>query len=279
MINAILGEKKRMTQVFTRDGKRVPATVVNAGPVVITGVKTLEKDGYEAVQLGFGEKKIKNIKKPILGHLRGAISKLVSGEISKLVSGEIKEEKVAPRFLKEVRGKADLKVGDVVTAQQVLEPGDLVKVSGISKGKGFAGVVKRWGFAGGPRTHGQSDRERAPGSIGQTTTPGRVYKGKKMAGRMGGEKVTVKNLTVLDVNPKTSEVLITGNVPGNRGQLLRIEKIGKAEKFAGLARVGEEIHPEIKQVQALPKEKEEEKPEVEQAPSEQQPEEPREEKP
>lgn len=211
-------------------------TVVKAGPVVVTQVKTAEKDGYEAVQLGFGEKKTKNMTKPLLEHLRGVIQK---------------DSKVAPRFLREVRGPADLKVGDLISADQVLEPGDLVKVTGVSKGKGFAGVVKRWHFAGGPRTHGQSDRERAPGSIGQTTTPGRVFKGKKMAGRMGGQRVAVKNLIVLEVNPKTFEVLILGVVPGNKDGLLEIEKIGKAKRFVGLLRAGEEISPEEKEVQVF----------------------------
>lgn len=230
-----------MTQAFTKKGKRVPVTVVKAGPVVVTQVKKSEKDGYEAVQLGFGEKKIKKTTKPALGHLKGAI----------------KGKKVAPRFLREAKGKAELKIGDVVTAEQVLSPGDLVKVSGISKGKGFAGVIKRWGFAGGPRTHGQSDRERAPGSIGQTTSPGRVWKGKKMAGRKGGKKATVTNLTVLDVDPDNGEVLLSGPIPGANKRVVYIEKVGKAKDFLGLARPGEEITPEAKEVQALPKEKEE----------------------
>lgn len=223
-----------MTQAYTRAGKRVPVTVVKAGPVVVTQIKTQEKDGYEAVQIGFGQKKIKNITKPLLGHLRG-----------------VAKEKVAPHFLREISFSKELMVGDLITVEQVLSPGDKVLVTGVSKGKGFAGVVKRWHFAGGPKTHGQSDRQRAPGSIGQTTTPGRVFKGKKMAGRMGGKKVSVKNLTVLAVNPQTSEVLIQGVVPGNKRGLLAIQKTGKAEKFVGLAAPGEEIHPEAKQVQVF----------------------------
>lgn len=225
MLNAILGTKKSMTQTWTKDGKRVPVTVAQAGPVVVTQIKSKEKDGYIAVQLGLGEKKIKNITKPILGHLKGVI-----------------KEKKAPlflretKFVREVPGVGDqvqLKVGDVIKASDVLSPGDIVQVRGISKGKGFQGVVKRWGFAGGPRTHGQSDRERAPGSIGQTTTPGRVLRGKKMAGRMGGEKVTVKNLTILEVTGG-GVVKLSGPVPGSAGDLIFIEKIGHDDKFKNL---------------------------------------------
>ncbi|MBI2405856.1 50S ribosomal protein L3 [Candidatus Microgenomates bacterium] len=234
MINTILATKKRMIQAWTEDGKRVPITIIQAGPVVVTQIKTQEKDGYEALQLGFEERKIKNITKPMRGHLQ----KLKTGKNTKL-----------PRFLREVKiqqtttNKQQPKIGDIIKASDVLSPGDLVKVTGISKGKGFAGVVKRWHFAGGPRTHGQSDRERAPGSIGATTTPGRVLRGKKMAGRMGAETATVRNLTVLEIG-KDGEVKLSGLVPGNPGGLLSIEKIGKNEKFSPLVTRGEEIHPE-----------------------------------
>ncbi len=233
MINTILATKKRMTQAWTEDGRRIPVTIIQAGPVVVTQIKTQEKDGYLAVQLGFEEKKLKNITKPVRGHLKRAI----------------KDQKVAPRFLREVHIQhltsniQHPNVGDIIKASDVFEPGDLVKVTGISKGKGFAGVVKRWHFAGGPRTHGQSDRERAPGSIGATTTPGRVLRGKKMAGRMGAEAATVRNLTVLEIG-KDGEVKLSGPVPGNPGGLLSIEKIGKNEKFSPLVTRGEEIHPE-----------------------------------
>lgn len=206
-------------------------TIIQAGPVVVTQVKTHDKDGYEAVQLGFSSKKIKNITKPQLGHFRKA--------------GAVKEEKTAPRFLKEVLGKGELKAGDVVKASDVLSTGDVVKVTGVSKGKGFQGGVRRWGFHGGPRTHGQSDRERAPGSIGQTTTPGRVMRGKKMAGRMGGEQVTVRNLTVLDVT-EGGTLKLSGPVPGHLKGLLRIEKVGRDEKFQGLAGQVEEVESEEK---------------------------------
>jgi large subunit ribosomal protein L3 len=213
MLNSILASKGEMSQTFVK-GRRVPITKVMAGPCVVTQIKKEEKDGYWAVQLGFGERRTKNISKALQGHLKGATT-----------------DNKAPRFLAEVRLKSepDVKVGDKITVENIFRPGDIISVSGISKGKGFAGVVKRWGFAGGPRTHGQSDRERAPGSIGQTTTPGRVFKGKKMAGRMGGEKVTVKNLQVVSVSPEASEMEISGALPGRVGGLLFLRKISEGE--------------------------------------------------
>lgn len=209
-----------MSQAFTPSGRRVPVTVVRSGPNVVTQVKKEDRDGYWALQLGFGQRKIKNITKPLKGHLRGAI----------------KDKKIAPRYLREVRLEdvPEYKVGDTIKPQDVLAPGDVVQATGISKGKGFAGVVKRWGFAGGPRTHGQSDRLRAPGSIGQTTTPGRVFKGKKMAGRMGGVQKTVKNLTVLKVDEETGEIWLSGPVPGSPGSLLLIKQIGEKKNFEDL---------------------------------------------
>ena len=213
MLNAILGKKIGQTQRFIEDGKRLPVTLIEAGPCPVVQIKNQGKDGYLAVQLGFGEKKLKRTTKPILGHIRGAKSK------------------EAPRFFREIRIEdsevetADqIKVGDTILVGGVFQVGDKISVIGISKGKGFAGVVKKWGFAGGPRTHGQSDRERAPGSIGSTTTPGRVYKGKKMAGRMGQERVTIKGLKVLEVNPEKNLLVIKGLVPGRRDDLLMIRK-------------------------------------------------------
>ncbi len=206
-----------MSQAFVK-GTRVPVTLVKTGPCIVTQVKKSEKDGYWAVQLGFGEKRIKNVTKPLQGHLKGAI-----------------KGKKAPAFLREVifDKEPDYKTGDIVTVDKVLKKGDLVSVAGKSKGKGFAGVVKRWGFAGGPRTHGQSDRLRAPGSIGQGTTPGRVHKGKKMAGRMGNQQVTIKNLIVVDVNNDTGEVALSGPIPGIPGGLVVIKKLasGKLEEL------------------------------------------------
>lgn len=225
MLKAILGKKMGQTQRFSSEGNRLPVTLIEAGPYFVTQVKTWEKDGYFSIQLGFGERKSKHTTKAIFGHIRGA------------------KLKIAPRFLREVKirdqesgirktrpeiatpaSRDQLEVGDVVKVGDVFQVGDKIQVTGVSKGKGFAGVVKRWGFKGGPRTHGQSDRERAPGSIGSTTTPGRVYKGKKMAGRMGQDKVTVKGLEVVEVLPEKNLLTVKGLVPGNKGGLLIIQK-------------------------------------------------------
>ncbi|OGM22016.1 50S ribosomal protein L3 [Candidatus Woesebacteria bacterium RIFCSPLOWO2_01_FULL_39_21] len=208
MINTILGQKLEMSQVF-KDGVRYPVTWVKVGPCVVTQVKTQNHDGYWALQLGFGERRIKNTSVPMQAHLRGVI-----------------KNKKAPRFLREVRvsGDPQLKIGDVVFIKDVISVGDEVVVTGVSKGKGFAGVVKRHHFSGGPKTHGQSDRWRAPGSIGQGTTPGRVYKGKKMAGRMGGEKKTVKGLKILEIQEEANKVAILGMLPGRSGSLVTITR-------------------------------------------------------
>lgn len=194
----------------------MPVTLIKAGPCFVVQVKTKDRDGYWSIQLGFDQRKEKSTTRPILGHLKKAGLKKI------------------PRFLREIRIKKEqktdrkqqLKMGDIVKVSDVFKVGDKVSVTGISKGKGFAGVVKRWGFAGGPRTHGQSDRERAPGSIGQTTTPGRVFKGKKMAGRMGGKRVTVKGLKVLEVDKEKNLLVVKGLVPGPKGGLLTIKKGG-----------------------------------------------------
>jgi large subunit ribosomal protein L3 len=213
MINIIFGYKKNMSQTFVEE-TRVPVTVLTTGPSIVTQVKNKEKDGYIAVQLGFGEKSIKNVTKQLQGHLKGAI-----------------KEKIAPRFLREVRlgAEEELKVGDVIAPSDVLKEGDLVAVTSVSKGKGFAGVVKRHKFAGGPKTHGQSNRHRAPGSIGQGTTPGRVWKGKRMAGRMGSETVTVKNLTVVSVDNEKKELVLSGAIPGSRGTFVTVRKLSEGK--------------------------------------------------
>ncbi|EKE13526.1 MAG: 50S ribosomal protein L3 [uncultured bacterium] len=209
MINTILGSKGVNSQTFVQ-GFRIPVTKVMAGPCVVTQIKKVEKDGYYAVQLGFSSKKSKNTSKSLQGHLK-----------------ETAKEQKFPKVLREIRldKEPEFKVGDVIKVSEVLKRGDIIAVTGISKGKGFAGVVKKHHFKGGPRTHGQSDRERAPGSIGQTTTPGRVYKGKKMAGRMGTEQVTIKNLHIISVNEETGEIEISGQVPGITGAILTIRKI------------------------------------------------------
>lgn len=219
MINTILGTKLEMKQAFTMTGKRLTVSVVKSGQNLVTQVKSNDKDGYSSLQLGFGSRKVKNITKPELGHIK------------KAQSSNVKSQNF-PVFLKEARTKdtSDINIGTTISPGDVLKPGDLVSVTGVSKGKGFAGVVKRHGFAGGPKTHGQSDRLRAPGSIGQTTTPGRVYKGKRMAGRMGGERTTVRGLTVLSVS-EDGTIELSGPVPGNRGGLLKITKIGENKKY------------------------------------------------
>lgn len=232
MVNAILGTKSHMTQAFTRQGRRLSVTVVQSGPNLVTFLRTAHRDGYWALQLGFGTKRPKNIKKPVLGHLKKALKSKGTPASPKRKRGE-EELKNLPRFLKETRIPQEattLEPGDTVNPSDVLKTGDVVQVTGVSKGKGFAGVVKRWGFAGGPKTHGQSDRLRAPGSIGQRQTPGRVYKGKRMAGHMGAQTKTVKNLQVIGVDEATGQIKLSGPVPGPRGNLLIISKIGEAKK-------------------------------------------------
>jgi large subunit ribosomal protein L3 len=223
MVKTILGTKLESSRKFTRDGKRIPVTRIMAGPCSVIQVKTPSNDGYHAIQIGWGERKLTKIKKPLKGHIKGAKLKL------------------APRFLREIRleKESKYKVGDRVKVGDVFKPGDVVKVAGTSKGKGFTGVMKRWGFAGGPATHGQSDRARAPGSIGQSTTPGRVFPGKKMAGRSGREQVTVENLTVMAIDEDKNELLVKGLVPGARNGLLTVQKVGEEKKFIPLMAEGE----------------------------------------
>jgi large subunit ribosomal protein L3 len=216
MLNGILGTKIDQTQKFTSQGERVPITRIQAGPCPVVQIKTKDQDGYWAIQLGFGQRK--KAKKPLEGHFKKS------------------QIKTPPLFLREIRLNqpeisASLKVGDEIKVEDVFQPGDIVDVTGISKGKGFAGVVKRWGFKGGPRTHGQSDRERAPGSIGATTTPGRVWKGKKMAGHMGHTTKTAKNLQVYAIDPQNSFLLVKGLVPGPRGGLLIIKKVKEGKSL------------------------------------------------
>ena len=214
MVHALIGQKKIQTQRFLSDGTRIPVTEISLPQNPVVSLKTTDRDGYSAIQLGFGHKK--HPSKQLLGHIKGA-------NITN-----------APTFLREVRiDEGGLpKVGDILKASDVFKPGDIIDVIGISKGKGYAGGVKRYGFKGGPRTHGQSDRERAPGSIGQTTTPGRVYKGKRMAGHMGVDRVTVKNLKVVAVLPDA--IWIKGLVPGSKDNLLYIKKVGEDTKFVPL---------------------------------------------
>lgn len=202
----LIGEKVGMTHVYDQRGHFVPVTVVRAGPCLVTQIKTLDRDGYRAVQLGFRECKIEAITAPEAGHLKNA---------------------VPLRVLREFRvgGDVEVSVGDRLTVDQFKE-GQLVTVTGVSNGKGFAGVMKRHGFRGGPRTHGQSDRERAPGSIGSGTTPGRVFKGMKMAGRMGSDRVTIRRLKVVRLDQERGLLLLSGGLPGRRGGIVILRPAG-----------------------------------------------------
>jgi large subunit ribosomal protein L3 len=205
VIQGFLGKKIGVTQVFRQNGHAEAVTAIEAGPCVITQLKTTDRDGYNSVQIGFGNKK--NLTKPISGHL---------GETGSF------------RYLREVQAEegAAITIGQKFDVS-LFSPGEIVNVRGISIGRGFAGGVKRHGFHGGPKTHGQSDRHRAPGSIGAGTTPGRVLKGQKMAGHMGNRRVTVKNLEVIEVDPNRNLLLLKGVVPGSRNGLLVINKTGR----------------------------------------------------
>ncbi|MAG12387.1 50S ribosomal protein L3 [bacterium] len=203
MAKFILGTKVNMTQFFDENGRAYPATLINAGPITVTQMKMNEKDGYQAIQVGYGVAK--------------KLNKALAGHFGKLGTfRHVKEFRIADSK----KNNVSHKVGDVVNVT-AFEPGEKITVSGVSKGKGFQGVVKRHGFHGGPRTHGQKHSEREPGSIG-ATGPQRVFKGKRMAGRMGGDRTTVKNLKILAVDEKNNQLLISGAIPGHRGTLIEI---------------------------------------------------------
>ena len=201
----LLGKKIGMTSVFSADGKNCPCTVIEVGPCVVTQIKTIEIDGYEAVQVGFQDKKEKHTTKPEMGHFAKA--------------------GVAPkRHLAEFKYDETYKLGDVLTVE-MFEGAEFVDVVGTSKGKGFQGVVKRHGFGGvGQATHGQHNRLRAPGSVGACSYPARVFKGTRMAGQMGNAQVTVQNLQILKVIPEHNLLLIKGSVPGCKGSIVTINK-------------------------------------------------------
>ena len=202
----LLGKKIGMTSVFSAEGKNVPCTVIEAGPCVVTQVKSVEKDGYAAIQLGFQEAKEKNTTKPMEGHFKKA------GTTPKRHLAEFTD------FDKE------LNLGDIVTVD-VFEGANYVDVTGTSKGHGFQGVVKRHGFGGvGQTTHGQDDRLRKPGSIGACSYPAKVFKGMRMGGQMGNERVTTHNLQILKVIPESNLLLIKGSVPGCKGSILILKK-------------------------------------------------------
>lgn len=202
MINTILGQKGEMEARYTTRGRRVPVTVIYADPNVVLDVKS------GRATLGLGAKK----------------------KIKKSENAFVAKVGVAPRFIKEVKAEGEIKIGDKINVS-IFNTQDAVKVTGTTKGHGFAGGIKRWGFHGGPKTHGQSDRHRAPGSIGQTTTPGRVFKGKKMAGHYGNEKITVTGLEVIEVDPAKNLLIVKGPVPGAKNGYLIVEKTGKVKTY------------------------------------------------
>ncbi|UCG55485.1 MAG: 50S ribosomal protein L3 [Dehalococcoidia bacterium] len=205
MIQGIIGRKLGMTQIFRENGEAEAVTAIAAGPCVVIQIKKENKEGYNAAQLGFGE--IKKVKPALKGHLK---------------------ETGNYRHLREIRlvDIKGIKVGDSINVN-LFESGDKVDITGMSKGKGFAGVVKRYNFAGGPKTHGQSDRHRAVGSIGASASPGRVLKGTKMPGHMGGEQVTTRRLEVVKVDGEKNIMLVKGAIPGAKNGLLIIRKSGK----------------------------------------------------
>jgi large subunit ribosomal protein L3 len=209
MFKFILGEKVKMTTIFTEDGRAIPATILIATPSVITQIKTTEKDGYNAVQIGQGETKESRVAKAQFGHAKGKALKNFAEDRSR--SGKLPE---------------GVEVGQTIDLS-AFEVGEKVTVSAVSKGKGFAGVVKRHGFHGGPRSHGQKHSERAPGSIGGSggRAGGRVRAGKRMAGRLGSDRTTVRNLQVVQIIPETNELVISGAIPGRRGTLVEVRSL------------------------------------------------------
>ena len=204
MLQGFLGKKIGMTQLFREDGRVVPVTVIEAGPCVVTQVKTKETDGYEAIQLGYGDVKRRN--KPEAGHL--------------------KDSRLS-RYLREVTtdDTSEFTVGQTIGVD-IFQAGEKIDVIGKSKGRGFAGTMKRWDFGGGPRTHGQSDRARAPGSIGGGTTPGKGYKGLKMSGHMGNRRITVKGLEIVEIDAERNLLMIKGGIPGATNSLVQIRRKG-----------------------------------------------------
>jgi len=203
----LIGKKIGMTQIFAEDGRAVPVSVIEAGPCRVVARKTVEKDGYNAVQVGYGQKRKKLFNKPNLGQFEKA--------------------GVEPtRYLKEIKSNKDISVGDEIKVD-IFKNGEKVDVIGISKGLGFQGVMKRHGFSGSQATHGQSDRGRAPGSIGQSSYPSRVFKGMRMAGKMGKDKITVLNLKVIQVIEEQNLLLVSGAIPGKKGSFVRVRKTNR----------------------------------------------------
>ena len=203
----IIGRKVGMTSVFDADGRNIPCTVIEAGPCVVTQVRTPERDGYAALQLGFAEKKEKHTTKALLGHFA-------------------KANTTPKRYLAEFQDwEKEYQLGDVINLSDILEGVEFVDIQGVSKGKGFQGVVKRHRFSGvGESTHGQHNRQRAPGSVGASSYPSRVFPGLRMAGHMGGAKVTISNLRVIRIIPESNLLLVKGSIPGAKGSYVIINK-------------------------------------------------------
>lgn len=206
-MSSLIGKKLGMTRYYDPSGQNVVVTILEAGPCYVTEIRSKEKHGYDAVQLGFDPKKEKVTTKPIMGHLNKA---------------RVKPLKMIKEF-RNFDSQADLKLGDEIKVD-IFSIGDRVTVTGTSKGKGFAGTVKRHHFKGGPKTHGQSDRSRAPGSLGQSSYPSRVYKGLRMAGRMGNEKVSIRNLKVIKVDAEKNLLIVKGAIPGHIKNYVFIKK-------------------------------------------------------
>ncbi len=205
MVNKFFGKKIGMTRYFLDEGESVPMTLIQANPCIVIQKKTMSKDGYEAIQVGFEEQKKRRINKPLQGHFKLAGDKCYS-------------------CLREIRveDSSSFELGQEINSD-VFQIGDSVNVTSLSKGRGFAGVMKRWGFGGGRKTHG-SRSHRVPGSIGASATPGRVFKGKKMPGQMGNQKVTIKNLKILDVRSESNIIAIMGTLPGHKNSIVEITK-------------------------------------------------------
>lgn len=226
-MEGLIGRKIGMTSIYTQGGANVACTVVELGPNVVTQVKNEETDGYTALQIGFGERREKNITKPLMGHF-GNQKAHQDGAASaaKALEGKKGQHNVYPRKLVEFRDFfIDKNLGEWITVEDVFNEGDVIDVVGTSKGKGFQGVVKRHGFAGvGMRTHGQHNRGRAPGAIGACSYPAKVFKGMRMAGRTGGKRVTVRKLEVMKVFADKNILLIKGAVPGHKGSIVIVKK-------------------------------------------------------
>lgn len=207
----IIGKKIGMTTLYDPEGRSIPCTVVTGGPCVVTQIKNLEKDGYQAIQLGYDQRKKKNTPKPLIGHFSKA-------------NAEPQKQLVEFKKFSQDLGK-ELQLGQTIRAQDIFVEGDYIDVTGTTKGKGFQGVVKRHGFSGvGEQTHGQHNRQRAPGSVGASSFPSRVFKGMKMAGRTGGNRVKITNLKIMKIVPQENLLVLSGAIPGSKNAYIILEK-------------------------------------------------------